>query len=410
MIKQLYSLSIWSYAKAVALAALWSEKARKRHLGSRRWQQDGEALKGAQPLWFHCASVGEFEQAKPLIHQLRVQYPAHKILVSFFSPSGYEALKDTKLADAVCYFPVDQPSQCKAWVNFFQPRLAVFVKYEYWFNMMESLSKNDVPMYLISAHFTEEQYLMKWPGSLLAPRLSQFNRIFVQDESSEQRLLDRGIKRVLVAGDTRVDQVLAIRDESIHHDWITQFCEGQKVVVMGSVWPADTHRILNALPEKLDFKIIAAPHNIGDECQQLWQQRFGDEMATWSAMDSHDPGSTQVLFVDAMGWLSKLYRFADVAYIGGGFGEAVHNTLEAAVYGIPVVFGPANRRFLEIQELKAIGAGTEVEHGADLWNALVGWMNDAEARREASKKLEDYFDRQRGASIQILAAFKAHLD
>lgn len=400
----LYTLSIRVYALLARVAALFNKKAALWTGGRGHWKGAlAHFSRSDKVVWFHCASVGEFEQARPIMESLKKSRPDIGIAVTFFSPSGYEVRKDYKYADVVTYLPTDTPANARRFLDALRPDIALFVKYDFWFNFMNELHRRHIPGAVISAYIPDEHWLLKWPGSVFIRRLGQFDRLFLQDRQSEANLARFGLNKTIVCGDTRIDRVLANRQEPWSAPKTEAFCRGRKVLVIGSNWPKDDDVLLPVISTHLDrWAVIVAPHEMHDAQWLRWSGLFGGQIVRWSELETANLDGKNVLYVDTIGVLSKLYRFATVAYIGGGFSGGIHNTLEAAVYGVPVIFGPDNRRFLEAQQLKAIGVGFEVNDDTSLARMLDHFDEAEKALQEIPGKAEQFFRSQQGASERIL--------
>ncbi len=407
----MYTLAIRLF-QAIAPLFQWTNPKFGKWVRSRhQWKVDlADYEKQDKLAWFHCASVGEFEQARPVIEALKEQDTTWQIAITFFSSSGYEVRKDYPLADVVTYLPTDLPEVMSRFIDTLKPDLAVFVKYEFWFNAMEQIKRRGIPMILISAHLTDKHWTTQWLGIHLGQRLAQFDRIFAQDEDTVNRLNSVYIMNAEAVGDTRVDRVLANAAEPFHSDFLERFSNENQVMVVGSNWPADDEVIMKVFEARKGLKLIVAPHELKEEQQKRWRNVFGDEMVLWSEAGTADLTSSRVLYLNTIGLLSKVYRFADVAYVGGGFGKAVHNTLEAVVYRIPVIFGPNNKRFQEIQQLKSIGAGIEVASSDDFGKALDRALSDNGYREEVVTSLDRFFNQQKGATESILTWIKGQVN
>jgi len=380
-----------------------SEKVKKWVKARNQWVRDLEFFeKNKSLIWFHCASVGEFEQARPVIEAL-AQTGDHQIAVTFFSSSGYEAKADYPLADVITYLPSDLPENVTPFLEMMRPDVAIFVKYEFWFNFMDALHARSIPMALISAYFPDKHWTIQWPGILLGERLKQLDVIFTQDEMSRNILASVMIDNAENIGDTRVDRVLAVKDETWSSDLLSAFFEGnQELLLVGSNWSADDRIIIPALKEHSDLKVIVVPHEIREYQKEVWISAFGDELIFIGDLESGQYNHQRILYVDRMGLLSKLYRYATVAYVGGGFGKAVHNTLEAAVYNIPIVFGPKNQRFQEVQSLKKLKIGIEVKSLPEFSKALDHALNNEAYRNHVQLVSNEFFQDQKGATQKIV--------
>lgn len=351
--------------------------------------------------WFHCASVGEFEQARPIIEKLRED--SCQIVITFFSPSGFELRKNYKWADLVMYLPLDIPSYARFFVRSLKPDVAIFVKYDFWFNMMNEIHLAGIKSAVISTYIPNGHWLMKMPGKIMAHRLNQFQKLFLQDESTLLNLKKLNIRNLEVVGDTRFDRVIGNKSVHFRNEAIQKFKGSNKLVVVGSSWPQDEEIYMPFITKWPDVKWLIAPHEISAKKVRQWQTEFGPSMVKWSETYSDEELiSAKVFFLDTVGLLSKVYAYADVAYVGGGFGSAVHNTLEPAVFGVPVIFGPKNERFLEIQELKLIEPRFEVHNSTDLIFALELALFSEKLRETYREKIYRYFQAQHGASLKVL--------
>lgn len=410
--RHLYALWMTLFEAFLPAMVFGGSKWKRWKSGQRQWKRDlaqlSEDRKEGKWLWFHCASVGEYEQAKPVIQRM-TKHADVNIAVTFFSPSGYEAKHQDPLLDWVSYLPLDTPSNTKQFLEALKPDMAIFVKYELWFNFMHALKQRKIPMALISAHFTDKHWTTQWPGIHLGQQLADFDRIFTQSEASCNRLESAGIYNSVAAGDTRVDRVLEVVNTSYKHEAIERFIQGSRVLVIGSNWPEDDAHLLPVLRRYKTLKVIVVPHELKSSQLDYWKEECESGIHTIDELEEGIRPSTRVVYVNRMGLLSKLYRYADVAYIGGGFGKAVHNTLEAAVYGIPVIFGPGNKRFLEIQHLKELGIGTEVHDDEDLQTALSKALEDEAYRKEVKAKSEQFIQDQQGATDMIVEWMEARL-
>ncbi len=377
-------------------------KVRKWFDAREKWKEDlGSFNKHKTVIWFHCASIGEFEQARPVIEKL-AQTDRYQLAITFFSSSGYEAKANYEFADLITYLPSDLPENAEDFVNKLNPDAAIFVKYEFWFNFMDVLYTKNIPMALISAYFPDKHWTIEWPGILLGEMLSQFDVIFTQDEMSCNILASVMIDNARSVGDTRVDRVLDVKKQAWEFDPINSFIgEGEHVLVVGSNWSADDRNLIPVIKNHPNLKVIVVPHELHENQKSSWKENFKSQMLSIAELESGEFVNQRVLYVDRMGLLSRVYRFASVAYIGGGFGKAVHNTLEAAVYNIPVIFGPENGRFQEIQYLKELGVGIEVKSQSELSAALDKALSDKEYRALVNRASNEFFQSQLGASDEI---------
>ena len=420
----MYNLVIYLYLLGVAIYSLFNEKVRKMWRGERdafrvlREQVDPEA----KYVWFHAASLGEFEQGRPLMEQLRRDYPEYKILLTFFSPSGYEVRKDYKGADIICYLPLDTITNARRFLRIIRPVKAYFIKYEFWYNYLHILKHRHVPVYSVSSIFRPDQVFFKWYGRQYGRVLNCFTHFFVQNEQSRELLAKIGITCVTITGDTRFDRVLQIKEQAKQLTIVEEFVKGAKVFVAGSSWPPDEDIFIRYFNEHRDWKLIIAPHVIGeDHLQQIERKLEGWNVQRYTAPPSAPEGATSVLqqgneapsgavggalIIDCFGLLSSIYHYGDVAYIGGGFGVGIHNTVEAAVWGVPVIFGPENQKFQEAQELKACGGGMEISGYDDFARLMERFAQDADYLQQSGRAAGDYVKGKAGAAAKILAATK----
>jgi len=417
--KFLYALGIFSYGIAIRIASLFSTKAKLWVSGRRNLFKNlqREISKGKGPIiWFHCASLGEFEQGRPLIEKIKAQKPDHRILLTFFSPSGYEVRKNYNGADFVTYIPIDTKSNAKRFLEIVNPVAAVFVKYEFWLNHLEELSIRKIPHYLVAAIFRDDQIFFKNRGRIFRRCLLNYTHIFTQNSESKSLIQNIGVKNVTVAGDTRFDRVKEIASHSKSIELAAAFTgESRKVLVAGSTWNSDEEHLFPVLNPHLSagWKLIIAPHEIGTarvneiirSLENLKLQR--NDIIRFSEATENNVHSAKVLIIDNIGMLSSLYRYGSVAYIGGGFGKSIHNTLEAAVYSVPVVFGPAFGKFNEAIQLIQCGGGYGVHSSAELKTALDQLLENEMLRDESGTKAGNYVNVNTGATEKILSVMLA---
>lgn len=356
-------------------------------------------------IWLHAASLGEFEQGRPLLEQLRREHPEYKILLTFFSPSGYEVRKNYAGADLICYLPYDRPSLVRRFIDIARPELVFFVKYEFWGNCLQELRRREIPTYLISGIFRARQAFFKPYGGLLRPALRCFTHLFVQDDESRRLLEGIGVRNVTVCGDTRFDRVLDINRAAKVLPWAEEFARGAAcVLVAGSTWPKDEDILLTHFNEHPEMKLIIASHEIHEERIQQIISKLRRPYMRYTQMDPTRLAQVDCLIVDAIGFLSSIYRYGHVAYVGGGFGVGIHNTLEAAVYGIPVLFGPNHRAFREALGLLATGGAVTIASLQEYDAAMQHWLTDAHALQEAGEKAGRYVQDNAGATPVIYNA------
>ena len=354
---------------------------------------------GMPVLWIHVASVGEFEQARPIIERLHRELPFRKVLLTFFSPSGYELRKNYQLVDKVLYLPFATHRNAKKWLEVLAPEMAVFVKYEFWPAYLNALKKNDIPTYLISAIFRPKQLFFKPWGKAYLKLLYTFKHIFVQDSSSADLLQQHGIANVTVAGDTRFDRVVEVRKIAKDLPIVDGFvADAERVIVAGSTWPKEEEMFARYLAEHEDVKLVLVPHEIhSDHLHQIFQY-FEGRYVRYTEATAASVDKCRVLLVDTIGLLSSIYRYGHVAYIGGGFGAGIHNTLEAAVYGMPVVFGPKWQKFREARGLLNAGAAKSVKNYREFAAALDSAFENQQAMGQAAT---NYVNSELGATEKI---------
>lgn len=355
----LYDLAIILYDIAVHLAAPFSRKPRKMMKG--HWvvyELLRQQLEKDKPyIWFHAASLGEFEQGRPLIERIRAKYPQYRILLTFFSPSGYEVRKNYRGADVVCYLPFDKKRNVKKFLDIVNPCMAFFIKYEFWKNYLDELHRRRIPVYSVSSIFRKNQIFFKWYGGIYRKVLHNFDYLFVQNEISKRYLAKIGINKVSVVGDTRFDRVLEICQQAKDLPLVEKFKNNQLTFVVGSSWGPDEDLFIEYFNQHPEMKLIIAPHVIDENHLVEIVSKLKRPYVRYTRADEENVGKAECLIIDCFGLLSSIYRYGEIAYIGGGFGVGIHNTLEAAVYGIPVIFGPKYQKFQEaIQLIEAKGA------------------------------------------------------
>lgn len=418
----IYNIVIYFVLWGIAIASLFNEKVRK------MWHGEREAFKilkqkvdpNAKYIWFHAASLGEFEQGRPLMERIRKDYPQYKILLTFYSPSGYEVRKNYEGADIICYMPVDTRLNAIRFLRLVRPVMAFFIKYEFWSNFLHILKHRNIPTYSVSSIFREDQVFFKWYGRNYAGVLKCFTRFFVQNEESKRLLEGIGITAVDVVGDTRFDRVLQIKEAAKqlpiceafrtgvassqsadvpHHDF--------KVFVAGSSWPPDENIFIPFFNEHKDWRLLIAPHVIAEEHLKLILSLIkGKKVVRYTQTTPEEAAKADVLIIDCFGLLSSMYNYGDVAYIGGGFGVGIHNTLEAAVWNMPVIFGPNNKKFQEAQGLLKSGGGFEINIYEDFSGLMGSLMNDENFLNQAGDKAGAFVAHLAGATDKVLASVK----
>lgn len=399
----LYTLLIWLYGRIVRLLALFGHnQAIHWAQGRREWREKVKSLPADRRIvWFHTASAGEFEQGRPIIELHKLQHPNDFILLTFFSPSGYLLRHNYAGADLVCYLPEDLPCEVAAWHQLVKPAMAVFVKYEFWPNHFEALHRNHVPLLLVSATFRASQPFFRWPTRhFWGKMLSCVAHFYVQDEASAHLLCSLGYHNTTVCGDTRTDRVMAISQQAFIDPIMEAFTRNQNVLVAGSTWPADERLLAQWLLQNPNDRLLLAPHTVNGTRTAELLNLFETKAVAYTSTSPADAAQSRVLILNTMGMLGKVYRYGKAAYIGGGFGNGIHNTLEAAVYGIPVFFGPKNQKFIEAQALKTEGIGFEISDAQDL---QANWAAISEPGKANQIRLQaaNWFKTQAGASKRI---------
>lgn len=403
----IYNFAIHAYVGAIKVAAFCGHrKAQLMEEGRKGWVAKLREQRNPvdRYVWFHAASLGEFEQGRPLMEQFREQYPEYKILLTFFSPSGYEVRKNYKGADIICYLPYDFSSQMVQFVDIVRPEKVFFIKYEFWGNCLEILSARSISTYLISGIFRDRQIFFKSYGGAMRGVLRKFTHLFVQDETSKELLLKIGIKKVTVCGDTRFDRVLSISEQAKVLSWAEEFVNGTAfVLVAGSTWPKDEDILLEYFNRHPEMKLIIAPHEIHGEHIRGIMTKLQRPYMRYSQLDESKLREVDCLIIDAIGFLSSIYRYGQLAYIGGGFGVGIHNTLEAAVYGIPVIFGPNHQAFREALGLIDVGAAFPIVDMDSYEKVMNRMVTDSVFLQCAGDKASEYVKDNSGATESIFA-------
>ena len=400
----IYNLTMYILELGIKLAALFSDKPAKMVKGHREVFDllKSKIDRNAQYIWFHAASLGEFEQGRPLIERIRKEYPQYKILQTFFSPSGYEVRKNYDGADIVCYLPIDTPANAKKFIELVNPCMVFFVKYEFWHNYLNTLYQKGIPTYSVSSIFRPNQIFFRWYGKSYQQVLKTFAHLFVQNEESKQLLAGIGVKNTTVVGDTRFDRVLDICAAAKQLPLVQKFKGDALTFVAGSSWGPDEDifiKYFNAHPE---MKLIIAPHVVNDGHLKEIESKLQRSSIRYTQATEENVGKADCLIIDCYGLLSSIYRYGEISYIGGGFGVGIHNVLEAAVYGIPVIFGPNNKKFREAQHLLANKGGFEI-HGYDDFEQLMNkFLTDEAYLKQSGKAAGDYVKGNAGAMELIM--------
>lgn len=402
MIRPFYTAAVKGYSQLIRVAALAGKTKARQWVSGRK--KKIPSIGSEKVAWFHCASLGEFEQGRPVIEKFKGKFPDYRIVLTFFSPSGYEVRKNYPLADEILYLPADTPENAKDFIRKIHPDIAFFVKYEFWFNYLHELKSHQVPTYLISGIFRKKQHFFRWYGGWFRKQLTAFDRFFVQDKKSLQ-LIDSILPgKVMLSGDTRFDRVFDIAQKTKAFDDIKAFKGDKMLFLAGSTWAADEEVILPALLEQVEkgsIKIVIAPHEVEDQRIRGLMKKLPETAIRYSKTNSA-LADKNILVIDSIGILSHLYQYADLAYIGGGFGVGIHNTLEAATFGVPISFGPNHQKFNEAMGLIKAGAAYPVKDQqsfALFVNELVSYPDKA---GQAGNEARNFVLKNKGATDIIL--------
>ena len=400
----IYNLAMYILELGLKLAALFSDKPAKMVKGHR---EVFDLLKSkidcnARYIWFHAASLGEFEQGRPLIERIRKEYPQYKILQTFFSPSGYEVRKNYAGADIVCYLPIDTPSNVKKFVDLVNPCMVFFVKYEFWQNYLNALYKKGIPVYSVSSIFRPGQIFFRWYGKSYQRVLKTFAHLFVQNQESKMLLAGIGVDHTTVVGDTRFDRVLDICAAAKQLPLVQKFKGDALTFVAGSSWGPDEDIFISYFNAHPEMKLIIAPHVVNDGHLKEIESKLQRSCIRYTQATEDNVEQADCLIIDCYGLLSSIYRYGEISYIGGGFGVGIHNVLEAAVYGIPVIFGPNNKKFREAQHLLANKGGFEINGYDDFEQLMNRFLSDEAYLKQSGKAAGDYVKGNAGAMELIM--------
>jgi len=404
--KFLYKTGIHIYALAIRLASLFNPKARMAIKGRKNWTKNlsKKIETNSRYIWLHCASLGEFEQGRPVIEEIKKQYPQYRIILTFFSPSGYEIRKNYPLADIVSYLPFDTPRNAKKFLKIVQPEKAFFIKYEFWHFYISELQKQGIPVYLISGIFRESQHFFKnnvW-GRWYKKMLFRFKHFFVQNKKSAELLSSIGVNNFTVSGDTRFDRVAAIAAAAKEIPAVEKFRGQSKLIVAGSTWKPDEELLAAFINNTSNVKMIVAPHEVSAANINRLKQMLKKPAQLFSNIQNNVPGECQVLIIDSIGVLSSLYRYGDAAYIGGGFGVGIHNILEAATYGLPVIFGPNYSKFKEAVDLAEGGGAYAIHNQNELNTTFKSLLENPENLKNSAAICKKYVEKNTGATSVII--------
>lgn len=400
----MYNIAIYVYLFAVKVVALFKEKPSKMVKGHREVFEilRNKIDRNARYIWFHAASLGEFEQGRPLIERIRKEYPEYKILQTFFSPSGYEVRKNYEGADIVCYLPFDTPGNVRKFMELANPCMAFFIKYEFWQNYLNALYEKGIPVYSVSSIFRPNQIFFRWYGKDYRKVLKKFTHLFVQNEVSKQLLAGIGVDKVTVAGDTRFDRVLDICAAAKQLPLVQKFKGDALTFVVGSSWGPDEDIFIQYFNNHPEVKLVIAPHVVSDGHLKEIISKLQCTSIRYTQATEENVSDARCLIIDCYGLLSSIYRYGEISYVGGGFGVGIHNVLEAAVYGIPVVFGPNNKKFREAQHLLEKKGGFEIKDYKDFECLLDKLLADKTYLEQSGKAAGDYVKHNAGALDKIM--------
>lgn len=404
----IYNLVIYIYLFGVKLAALFSSKPAKMVKGHREVFDilRDKIDRNARYIWFHAASLGEFEQGRPLIERIRKEHPEYRILQTFFSPSGYEVRKNYQGADIVCYLPFDTPRNVRRFIEMVNPCMVFFIKYEFWQNYLNTLYKKGIPVYSVSSIFRPNQIFFRWYGKDYRKVLKTFSHLFVQNEVSEKLLASIGVTDVTIVGDTRFDRVLDICTVAKDLPLVKAFKGNSKTFVAGSSWGPDEDIFIRYFNEHPEMKLVIAPHVVSDSHLKEIMEKVKRPCVRYTEATAENVPKADCLIIDCYGLLSSIYRYGEISYIGGGFGVGIHNVLEAAVYGIPVIFGPNNKKFREAQHLLEKKGGFEINDYEEFKRLMDRFLTDNSYLQQAGNAAGDYVKNNSGALEKIMRAIR----
>ena len=401
----IYHIGIKIYYFFILVVSLFNTKAKHWIKGRRDWKDQFPKISDNLKIWFHFASLGEFEQGKPLLQAVRKKYPKKKIIITFFSPSGYEIRKNSPLGDYILYLPIDTQKNAKDFIRIFNPELAIFNKYEYWYFFYKSLNQHQIPIYVTSSIFRENQIFFKWYGAFNRKILSYVTHFFVQNKKSGKLLESIGFDNFTLSGDTRFDSVLDLAKNKKEFPIIQKFKGDKKLIIAGSTWPEDEKLLANYCFND-DWKLVIAPHEISESKISDLEKLFDIKSLRYSKLDNdfEFKSNIKVIIIDNIGMLSSLYSYGEIAYIGGGFGAGIHNTLEAAAWGLPVIFGFNYQKFQEAKDLIKLKGGYTINHQTELNTVLDDLTHHDEIRKNSGKVALDYVAKNTGATEIIMKA------
>ncbi len=402
----LYKTGIFIYSFAIKIASLFNEKAKQFIQGRKNWKSilESRIEKDARYIWFHAASLGEFEQGRPVIEEIKNQFPEYKIILTFFSPSGYEIRKNYTGADIICYLPIDNKTNAKNFINLVKPEKAFFIKYEFWHFYINELKNQNIPLYIISSIFRDGQHFLKntlW-GKWYRKSLFKFEHFFVQNETSLKLLSGIGLSNISVAGDTRFDRVAAIAKAAKKISIVEKFKGNDLLIVAGSTWKADEELLAEFINQSKNIKFIIAPHEVTNSNVNRLLQLLKKPTISYSNINETNIKTHDVLIIDSIGLLSSLYQYSNIAYIGGGFGVGIHNILEAATFGMPIVFGPNFDKFKEAIDLTSEGGAFSITNYGELKRIFDRLTSDQILLKNASEISQNYVAKNVGSTKFII--------
>ena len=408
----IYNTALAISTLGIRIAAFFNKKMAAFHRGRKGvFNKLRDELDGQKPtVWMHAASLGEYEQGLPVLKKLQEAYPSYQYLVTFFSPSGYEVISKKSPPFILSYLPLDTPSNVKEFLRIVNPRIALFVKYEIWPNYFRQLEQLEIPLFIIAARFYKRQAFFRTYGGFLRESLKKVTHFFVQDQQSASLLNDLGHRNISITGDTRFDRVLELEAVDFDRPGIEKFSAGTPCLVAGSTWPEDEAVIIPAVNDsELDFKTIIAPHNIEPEHLRKLQSSIEKKTCLFSVASATDLEGAEVLILDTVGHLSRIYRYGDLAYVGGGFATGLHNTLEPAVYRLPVITGPEYTEFTEVEDLVEAGGVIAVNNAEEFREKLALLLENRELRAALGARNREYIDKKSGASVRIINNLRTYL-
>jgi 3-deoxy-D-manno-octulosonic-acid transferase len=410
----IYLIAVKIYGTGILIASFFNEKAKKWVDGRKNifhTIKNSIADKKENRIWFHCASLGEFEQGKPIIESIKNNYPEYKIVITFFSPSGYEVRKNDAIADYVFYLPLDSPQNAKTFLDLINPSMSFFVKYDFWHFYIREMKKRKIPVYFISANFRSSQIFFQWYGSFFDKMLRRVSHLFVQNQQSLELLYKNSIPHVTVSGDTRFDSVYQNSINTKTFPEVEKFCGGKKIFVAGSTWQADEKIIAEFINQSSDdFNFIIAPHEINEGRIFTFMNSICKKSVRYSELIQSTETNAQVLIIDNIGMLSSLYKYADFAYIGGAFGKGLHNVLEAVVFGKPIIFGPNYHKFPEAKELIRNKTAFSISSAKELQSKIQELISSPEENEKIKISSMKYIEKNKGAAGIVMNYLKINFE